>query len=209
MYPPRQVHLKISVREQHHGREQKFVSSFSHRYSISQKELSPTPHRGHWKFVTFNNLNPPLCTTKNHLVCGERGVPKVVQGANIRNHMKLLEIKIVRFEMGLFPTCRSVSANADASPHFTLSPPFLQISYCYSCLIVLQNLSQEKNLHFTWSLITLNFQSKCLQYHNLLLSMILHEIPSAHANHGRWWQFHINRFFSIKVFGEKSRKGFL
>lgn len=133
MYPPRQVHLKISVREQHHGREQKFVSSFSHRYSISQKELSPTPHRGHWKFVTFNNLNPPLCTTKNHLVCGERGVPKVVQGANIRNHMKLLEIKIVRFEMGLFPTCRSVSANADASPHFTLSPPFLQISYCYSC----------------------------------------------------------------------------
>ena len=28
-------------------------------------------------------------------------------------------------------------------------------------------------------------------------------------NHGRWWQFHINRFFSIKVFGEKSRKGFL
>ena len=29
------------------------------------------------------------------------------------------------------------------------------------------------------------------------------------SNHGRWWQFHINRFFSIKVFGEKSRKGFL
>jgi hypothetical protein len=33
--------------------------------------------------------------------------------------------------------------------------------------------------------------------------------PAVSDNHGRWWQFHINRFFSIKVFGEKSRKGFL
>ena len=42
----------------------------------------------------------------------------------------------------------------------------------------------------------------------ILLKPSLSKLGRSSSNHGRWWQFHINRFFSIKVFGEKS-KGFL
>ena len=34
-------------------------------------------------------------------------------------------------------------------------------------------------------------------------------LKASSFRHGRWWQFRINRFFSIKVFDEKTKKGFL